>query len=129
MVYLTLCLWEEIGLVWPGPTIAKIPSIEQDGVFNVMSMGRNWSSLAWMTTTQKFPPPNKMVYLTLCLWEEIGLVWSGSTIAKIPSTEQDGVFNIMSMGRNWSSLAWMTTNFNTFVLFFFCPQKVVRVVY
>jgi hypothetical protein len=32
-----------------------------------------------------------------------------STIAKIPSTEQDGVFNIMSMGRNWSSLAWMTT--------------------
>ena len=58
---------------------------------------------------QKFPPPNKMVYLTLCLWEEIGLVWSGSTIAKIPSTEQDGVFNIMSMGRNWSSLAWMTT--------------------
>ena len=61
-----------------------------------------------MTTTQKFPPPNKMVYLTLCLWEEIGLVWSGSTIAKIPSTEQDGVFNIMSMGINWSSLAWMT---------------------
>ena len=57
MVYLTLCLWEEIGLVWPG---------------NVMSMGRNWSSLAWMTTT-----PNKMVYLTLCLWEEIGLVWPG----------------------------------------------------
>jgi hypothetical protein len=45
-----------------------------------MSMGRNWSSLAWMTT-----------------------------IAKIPSTEQDGVFNIMFMGRNWSSLAWMTT--------------------
>ena len=88
-----------------------------------MSMGRNWSSLAWMTTTQKFPPPNKMVYLTLCLWEEIGLVWSGSTIAKIPSTEQDGVFNIMSMGRNWSSLAWMTTNFNTFVLFFFVLKK------
>ena len=52
MVYLTLCLWEEIGLVWPGPTIAKIPSTEQDGVFNVMSMGRNWSSLAWMTTTR-----------------------------------------------------------------------------
>jgi hypothetical protein len=97
MVYLTLCLWEEIwsslawmtttglddysyykkiGLVWPGSTIAKIPSTEQDGVFNVMSMGRNWSSLAWMTTA-KIPPPNKMVYLTLCLWEEIGLVWPG----------------------------------------------------
>ena len=43
-------------------------------------MGRNRSSLAWMTTT-----------------------------TKIPSTEQDGVFNVMSMGRNWSSLAWMTT--------------------
>ena len=54
-----------------------------------------------------------MVYLTLCLWEEIGLVWSGSTIATIPSTEQDGVFNIMSMGRNWSSLAWMTTTTTT----------------
>jgi hypothetical protein len=80
MVYLTLCLWEEIGLVWSGSTIATIPSTEQDGVFNIMSMGRNWSSLAWMTT-----------------------------IAKIPSTEQDGVFNIMFMGRNWSSLAWMTT--------------------
>jgi hypothetical protein len=46
-----------------------------------MSMGRNWSSLAWMA-------------------------WM--TTAKIPSTEQDGVFNVMSMGRNWSSLAWMT---------------------
>ena len=32
-----------------------------------------------------------------------------STIAKIPSTEQDGGFNVMSMGRNGSSLAWMTT--------------------
>jgi hypothetical protein len=73
-------------------TIAKIPSTEQDGVFNIMSMGINWSSLAWMTITfgsslawmtigfrqsQKFPPPNKMVYLTLCLWEEIGPVWPG----------------------------------------------------
>jgi hypothetical protein len=62
-------------------TTTKIPSTEQDGVFNVMSMGRNWSSLAWMTTT---------------------------TTTKIPSTEQDGVFNVMSMGRNWSSLVWMT---------------------
>ena len=33
-----------------------------------------------------------------------------STIAKIPSTEQDGVFNVMSMGKNGSSLAWMTKN-------------------
>ena len=48
-------------------TSTQIPSTEQYGVFNVMSMGRNWSSLAWMTT------------------------------------------NVMSMGRNWSSLAWMTT--------------------
>ena len=32
-----------------------------------------------------------------------------STIAKIPSTEQDGGINVMSMGRNGSSLAWMTT--------------------
>ena len=31
-----------------------------------------------------------------------------STIAKIPSTEQDGGINVMSMGRNGSSLAWMT---------------------
>jgi hypothetical protein len=30
-----------------------------------------------------------------------------STIAKIPSTEQDGVFNVMSMGKNGSSLAWI----------------------
>ena len=30
---------------------SKIPSTEQDGVFNVMSMGKNGSSLAWMTTT------------------------------------------------------------------------------
>ena len=30
-----------------------------------------------------------------------------STIAKIPSTEQDGGINVMSMGRNGSSLAWM----------------------
>jgi hypothetical protein len=62
-------------------TIAKIPSTEQDGEFNVMSMGRNGSS------------------------------WPGhwiSTIAKIPSTEQDGEFNVMSMGRNGSSLAWLT---------------------
>ena len=51
---------------------------EQDGGINVMSMGRNGSSLAWMT--------------------------------KIPSTEQDGGINVMSMGRNGSSLAWMTTN-------------------
>ena len=50
---------------------------EQDGGINVMSMGRNGSSLAWMT--------------------------------KIPSTEQDGGINVMSMGRNGSSLAWMTT--------------------
>ena len=46
-------------------TIAKIPSTEQDGGINVMSMGRNGSSLAWMTN--------------------------------------------MSMGRNGSSLAWITT--------------------
>ena len=32
-----------------------------------------------------------------------------SKIAKIPSTEQDGGINVMSMGRNGSSLAWMTT--------------------
>ena len=32
-----------------------------------------------------------------------------STVAKIPSTEQDGGINVMSMGRNGSSLAWMTT--------------------
>ena len=32
-----------------------------------------------------------------------------STIAKIPSTEQDGGINVMSMGRNGSNLAWMTT--------------------
>ena len=31
-----------------------------------------------------------------------------STIAKIPSTEQDGGIDVMSMGRNGSSLAWMT---------------------
>ena len=30
-----------------------------------------------------------------------------SKIAKIPSTEQDGGINVMSMGRNGSSLAWM----------------------
>ena len=36
-----------------------------------------------------------------------------STIAKIPSTEQDGGINVMSMGRNGSSLAWMTTNTDT----------------
>ena len=35
-----------------------------------------------------------------------------STIAKIPPTEQDGVFNVMSMGKNGSSLAWMTTTTN-----------------
>ena len=58
-------------------TIAKIPSTEQDGGINVMSMGRNGSSLAW-----------------------------------IPSTEQDGGINVMSMGRNGSSLAWMTTGRN-----------------
>ena len=34
-----------------------------------------------------------------------------STIAKIPSTEQDGGINVMSMGRNGSSLAWMTTKY------------------
>ena len=39
-------------------TIANIPSTEQDGGINVMSMGRNGSSLAWMPTT-------------LCLWEEM----------------------------------------------------------
>ena len=43
---------------------AKIPSTEQDGGINVMSMGRNGSSLVWMTNT-------------LCLWEEMGLVWPG----------------------------------------------------
>ena len=32
-----------------------------------------------------------------------------STIAKIPSTEQDGGINVMSMGRNGSSVAWMTS--------------------
>jgi hypothetical protein len=31
-----------------------------------------------------------------------------STIAKIPSTDQDGGINVMSMGRNGSSLDWMT---------------------
>ena len=36
-----------------------------------------------------------------------------STIAKIPSTEQDGGINVMSMGRNGSSLAWMTTTTTT----------------
>ena len=44
-------------------TIAKIPSTEQDGGINVMSMGRNGSSLAWMTTTSKgeiFKYTNKM---------------------------------------------------------------------
>ena len=33
-----------------------------------------------------------------------------STIAKIPSTEQDGGINVMSNGRNGSSLAWMTNH-------------------
>ena len=47
---------------------------EQDGGINVMSMGRNGSSLAWMT---KIPSTNKMAELTLCLWEEMGLVWPG----------------------------------------------------
>jgi hypothetical protein len=42
----------------------EIPSTEQDGGINVMSMGRNGSSLAWMINT-------------LCLWEEMGLVWPG----------------------------------------------------
>jgi hypothetical protein len=32
-----------------------------------------------------------------------------STVAKIPSTEQDGGINVMSMGRNGFTLAWMTT--------------------
>jgi hypothetical protein len=32
-----------------------------------------------------------------------------STISKISSTERDGGFNVMSIGRNGSSLAWMTT--------------------
>ena len=36
-----------------------------------------------------------------------------SKIAKIPSTEQDGGINVMSMGRNGSSLAWMTTTTTT----------------
>ena len=36
-----------------------------------------------------------------------------STIAKIPSTEQDGGIDVMSMGRNGSSLAWMTTTTTT----------------
>ena len=116
MVYLTLCLWEEIGLVWPG----------------WLSMGRNWSSLAWMNTTTWMTTTLCLWeeigwLLTLCLWEEIGLVWPGwgvfnvmsmgrnwsslawMTTTKIPSTEQDGIFNVMSMGRNRSSLAWMTT--------------------
>ena len=60
--------------------IAKIPSTEQDGGINVMSMGRNGSSLAW--------------------------------IDYYYSTEQDGGINVMSMGRNGSSLAWMTTTRN-----------------
>ena len=44
-------------------TIAKIPSIEQDGGINVMSMGRNGSSLAWSHHTSKgeiFKYTNKM---------------------------------------------------------------------
>ena len=27
--------------------------------------------------SRKFPPPNKKADLTLCLWEEMGLVWPG----------------------------------------------------
>ena len=38
-----------------------------------------------------------------------------STIAKIPSTEQDGGINVMSMGRNGSSLAWMTDTNCTYI--------------
>ena len=39
-----------------------------------------------------------------------------STIAKIPSTEQDGGINVMSMGRNGSNLAWMTTTTTTITM-------------
>ena len=81
-------------------TTAKVPSTEQDGVFNIMSMGRNRSSLAWMTTT-----------------------------TKIPSTEQDGVFNVMSMGRNWSSLAWMTTTPNKMVYLTLCLWEEIGLVW
>ena len=35
-----------------------------------------------------------------------------STIAKIASTKQDGGINVMSMGTNGSSLAWMTMGTN-----------------
>jgi hypothetical protein len=44
-------------------TIAKISSDEQDGGFNVMSMSRNGSILAWMTTTK--------------YTKTMGLVWPG----------------------------------------------------
>jgi hypothetical protein len=55
----------------------------------------------WISTIAKFPPPNKMAELTLCLWEEMDLVWPV------------GGINVMSMGRNGSSLAWMTTTYET----------------
>ena len=42
-----------------------------------------------------------------------------STIAKIPSTEQDGGINVMSMGRNGSSLEWMTTTTTTDAIHFY----------
>ena len=68
----------ELEMFWSSSTSLSgnnIPSTEQDGGIKVMSMGRNGSSLAWMT---KFPPPIKVAELTLCLlWEEMGLVWPG----------------------------------------------------
>ena len=42
-------------------------------------------------------------------WHPVHWIYCISKIAKIPSTEQDGGINVMSMGRNGSSLAWMTT--------------------
>ena len=73
-------------------TIAKIPSTEQDGGINVMSMGRNGSSLAWMTTFSTLYDAINFYYMPLLyimgkniinntnnssLWEEMGLVWPG----------------------------------------------------
>jgi hypothetical protein len=41
---------------------------------------------------------------------------------KIPSTEQDGGINVMSMGRNGFSLAWMTKKETKPLLLFYISQ-------
>ena len=90
---------------------AKITSTEQDGGINVMSMGRNGSSLAWMTNMSMGRNGSSLAWITTtCIYLYTRYIIGFRQSRKFPPPNKMAEF--LSMGRNGSSLAWSSRLFS-----------------